>query len=112
MKFASSGESSGDDLEKSLRIVLFKHGMGNGGQRFARTIEPESVARASGIFPVMELLLFAVALTAIGVLIGLGYGVHALRLMSANPNRLSLRLAALNLLEPSVTSLELHSEIQ
>lgn len=50
-----------------------------------------------------ELLVLAVVLTAIAVLLGFGYGIYALRLMPASPNRSSLRLAALNLLEPSVT---------
>ncbi len=50
-----------------------------------------------------ELLVLAVALTAIAVLVGFGYGVHALRLMRAQLDRSTLRLAALNLLEPSAT---------
>ena len=49
------------------------------------------------------LLILAVALTAIAVLVSFGYGIHALRLMRDQPDRLTLRLAALNLLEPSVT---------
>ena len=50
-----------------------------------------------------ELLILAVALTAIGVLIGFGYGIYALRMMGDQPNPSTLRLAALNLLEPSAT---------
>ena len=50
-----------------------------------------------------ELLILAVALTAIAVLVSFGYGIHALRLMRDQPNNSTLRLAALNLLEPSVT---------
>ena len=50
-----------------------------------------------------ELLVLAAILTAIAVLVGFGYGIYALRLMPASANRSSLRFAALNLLEPSVT---------
>lgn len=50
-----------------------------------------------------ELLILAVALTAIAVLVSFGYGLYALRPMRSQPDRSTLRLAALNLLEPSVT---------
>ncbi len=50
-----------------------------------------------------ELMILAVALTAIAVLVAFGYGLHALRMIRDQPDRKTLRLAALNLLEPSVT---------
>ena len=50
-----------------------------------------------------ELLVLAAILTAIAVLVGFGYGIYALRLIPTSANRSSLRLAALNLLEPSAT---------
>lgn len=71
-----------------------------------RTSTDDWLLRLLGVSSaVPEFLVFAVVLTAIAVLIGLGYGIHALRLMrdQLNHNHASLRLAALNLLEPSVT---------
>ena len=49
------------------------------------------------------LLVLAVLLLLIPVLAGLGYGLSALRTTRDHPNAPSLRLAGLNLLEPSVT---------
>ena len=54
-------------------------------------------------FTMSEWMILAVVLTAIAALVGFGYGIHALRLMRDQSNRKALRLAALNLLEPSVT---------
>ena len=50
-----------------------------------------------------ELLVLAVVLTAIAVLVSFGYGIYALRLMRSHADHTGLRLAALNLLEPSAT---------
>ena len=47
--------------------------------------------------------MLALALTAIAVLVGFGYGIYALRLMPTSADRSSVLLAALNLFEPSVT---------
>ena len=50
-----------------------------------------------------ELMILAVALTAFAAIGGLVYGIRAVQLSQHHSNRFTLRLAALNLLEPSVT---------
>jgi hypothetical protein len=50
-----------------------------------------------------ELVTIAVVVTAVAVLTGFGFGLRALHLAKTHSEAASLRLIALNLLEPSVT---------
>lgn len=51
----------------------------------------------------MEIIVICVVVTAIAVLAGLGFGAYALSLAKGHAEASSLRLVALNLLEPAAT---------